>query len=53
VPYTIATVDLAEGARAFGRLEGPEPSAPGGPVVATFVDYPEWTELRFVSDRDA
>jgi uncharacterized OB-fold protein len=47
VPYTIATVDLVEGARAFARLEGPEPQAPGGAVVATYVDHPEWSELRF------
>ena len=53
VPYTIVTVDLAEGARAFGRLEGPEPSAPGGGVAARFVDHAEWTELRFVPDEGA
>ncbi len=47
VPYTIAAVDLAEGARVFGRLEGPEPTAPGATVTATFVDHDEWTELRF------
>jgi uncharacterized OB-fold protein len=52
VPYTIATVELEEGARAFGRLEGPEPTAPGGAVAATFVDHPEWTELRFVARGD-
>jgi hypothetical protein len=47
VPYTIATVALAEGARVFGRLEGPEPVAPGGAVSAMFVDHDGWTELRF------
>jgi len=47
VPYTIAAVDLAEGARVFGRLEGPEPTSPGATVTATFVDHDEWTELRF------
>ena len=47
VPYTIAAVDLAEGARVFGRLEGPEPTSPGAAVTATFVDHDEWTELRF------
>lgn len=52
VPYTIATVELEEGARAFGRLEGSEPRAPGGAVVATFVDRPEWTELRFIARED-
>jgi uncharacterized OB-fold protein len=49
VPYTIATVELREGARVFGRLEGPEPTAPGGVVSATFVDHVGWTELRFRS----
>jgi uncharacterized OB-fold protein len=47
VPYTVATVELAEGARVFARLEGPEPMSPGGAVTATFVDHPDWTELRF------
>ena len=47
VPYTIATVDLAEGARVFARLVGAEPTAPGGAVTATFVDHDGWTELRF------
>jgi uncharacterized protein len=47
LPYTIATIELAEGARVFARLEGPEPTAPGGAVTATFVDHGEWTELRF------
>jgi uncharacterized OB-fold protein len=47
VPYTIATVELDEGARVFGRLEGPEPTAPGGAVSAMFVEHEDWTELRF------
>lgn len=47
VPYTIATVELTEGARVFARLEGREPTRPGDEVEATFVDHPEWTELRF------
>ena len=47
VPYTIATVELEEGARVFARLDGPEPTAPGAEVEATFVDHAEWTELRF------
>jgi uncharacterized OB-fold protein len=53
VPYTIATVQLAAGARVFARLDGPEPTSPGGAVVATFTDHPGWTELRFrpVEDR--
>jgi uncharacterized OB-fold protein len=47
VPYTIATVELAEGARVFARLDGSEPTRPGGAVAATFVDHADWTELRF------
>jgi uncharacterized OB-fold protein len=47
VPYTIATVELLEGARVFGLLEGPEPVAPGDAVTASFVDHDGWTELRF------
>lgn len=52
VPYTIAAVELAEGARVFARLVGPEPDAPGGEVAATYVDHAEWTELRFVPDEE-
>ena len=52
VPYTVATVDLVEGARAFARLVGPEPTEPGGEVVATYVDHAEWTELRFAPSGD-
>jgi uncharacterized OB-fold protein len=52
VPYTIATIDLDEGARAFARLDGPEPMVPGGDVTATFVDHEEWTELRFAPIGD-
>jgi hypothetical protein len=53
VPYTIATVELAEGARVFARLDGPEPTIPGAEVEATFVDHPDWTELRFRPREDA
>lgn len=53
VPYTIATVELVEGARVFARLEGSEPSEPGGSVVAMFVDHDGWTELRFRSNDEA
>jgi uncharacterized OB-fold protein len=52
VPYTIVTVDLAEGARVFARLDGPEPTVPGDEVVASFVDHPAWTELRFRPPAD-
>ena len=45
VPYTIATVELPEGARMVGRLAG----APGdgAPVEAVFVDHDDWTELQW------
>ena len=45
VPYTIATVELAEGARMVGRLEGE--AGDGVAVTATFVDHDDWTELRW------
>ena len=46
VPYTIVTVDLTEGVRAIGCLEGIEPR-PGLRVKARFHDHDSWTELRF------
>lgn len=46
VPYTIATVDLDEGARIVGRLEGASPQF-GLRVRATYFNHPNWTELRF------
>ena len=46
IPYTIATIDLAEGVRVIGCLEGVEPS-PGLRVAARFHDHDTWTELRF------
>ena len=45
IPYSIATVDLDDRARALGRLEGTP--AIGARVVPEFVDHPGWTELRF------
>lgn len=45
VPYTIATVELPDGVRMLGRLDG-EPAA-GAPVEPHFVDHEDWTELRF------
>lgn len=46
VPFTLATVDLEEGARIVGRLEGAPPQF-GMRVRATFFNHPDWTELRF------
>jgi uncharacterized OB-fold protein len=45
VPYTIATVELPEGVRMVGRLDG-EPGD-GVAVSPVFVDHDDWTELRF------
>ena len=48
VPYTIAVVELRERCRLLGRVE----TDPGGleaglEVAPRFVDYTDWTELRF------
>jgi uncharacterized OB-fold protein len=45
-PYVVATVDLDGGARAIGRVAGPEPAI-GDRVGPVFVDHDGWTELRF------
>ena len=41
VPYTVATVELAEGPRMYARLVGVDPTRiqPGTPVVAEIVDH--------------
>lgn len=46
VPYTLASIDLDEGGRLVGRLEG-RPATFGMRVRAAFHDHPDWTELRF------
>jgi uncharacterized OB-fold protein len=45
VPYSIATVDLDDGARALGRVTGP--TTIGARVEPEFFDHDGWTELRF------
>lgn len=51
VPYTILTVDLAEGPRIYGRFEGPHDDVvPGLPVQATFLDRGSYTVLGFQAD---
>jgi len=50
LPYTVATVALAEGPRLLGRVEPPAPLAIGVQVVAGFVEHASWTELTFVPD---
>ena len=47
LPYTVATVELAEGPRLLGRVEPPAPLAVGDPVVPCFVEHASWTELCF------
>lgn len=47
LPYTVATVELAEGPRLLGRVEPPAPLAVGDPVAPRFVEHPSWTELCF------
>jgi uncharacterized OB-fold protein len=45
-PYTLATVDLEEGGRIVGRLEG-TPAQFGMTVMTSFFEHLDWTELRF------
>jgi uncharacterized OB-fold protein len=47
-PYVVATVELDDGCRMFGRIEPQESVAIGMPVRASFVDHGGWTELVFV-----
>lgn len=47
VPYTLATIDLEEGARTVARLEGGAEASFGLKVRAEFFDHRDWTELRF------
>lgn len=47
VPYVVATVELDDGCRLFGRIEPQESVTIGMPVCATFVDHGRWTELVF------
>jgi uncharacterized OB-fold protein len=48
-PYVVATVELDDGCRLFGRIEPHQSVAIGLPVYADFVDHGPWTELVFVS----
>lgn len=47
LPAVLATVELAEGCRVLGRLEGPGRPAADVAVTAMFVDRGTWTELAF------
>jgi uncharacterized OB-fold protein len=52
LPYSVATVELAEGPRLLGRVEPPAPLAIGDPVVPRFLDHPTWTELYFAPQAE-
>ena len=55
-PYTVAAVDLDEGARIIARLDAladPDATTFGERVRASYVDHAEWTELRFVVEEPA
>jgi hypothetical protein len=47
-PYVVATVELDDGCRLFGRIEPQELVAIGMPVSPGFIDHGPWTELVFV-----
>ena len=49
LPAVIATVELDEGCRVLGRLEGASGAAVDLPVTARFVDHGDWTELAFAA----
>jgi uncharacterized OB-fold protein len=51
LPYSIAAVDLDDGPRVFGRIDGAERPVIGGRVTATFRSHVGWTELRFRAAR--
>lgn len=52
VPYVVGAVELDEGARIFGRLEGVEPVA-GTRLVATFPDGGDRPPIVFVPEAPA
>jgi uncharacterized OB-fold protein len=52
LPYTVATVELAEGPRLLGRVEPSSPVAVGAAVAPRFAEHPTWTELYFAPDPD-
>ncbi|HEY7282911.1 MAG TPA: OB-fold domain-containing protein [Actinomycetota bacterium] len=47
LPFVVASVELDEGCRMFGRLEPAEAAGIGVRVGFEFFDHAEWTELRF------
>ena len=56
VPYTVAAVDLDEGARVIVRIDTPtdaDATTFGARVRASYVDHADWTELRFMVEEPA
>lgn len=53
VPYSILTVDLDGGGRAFGCLDGPAEPRIGARVSPRFVDHGTWSELRFAVEDES
>jgi len=47
VPYILASIDLEEGGRIVGRLEGTDKAEFDMRVTAKYADHADWTELRF------
>ena len=46
-PYVVATIELDDGCRMFGRIEPHEAAAIGLEVMPRFIDHDGWTELIF------
>jgi uncharacterized OB-fold protein len=46
-PYVVATIELEDGCRVFGRIEPHEAASIGLAVTPGFIDHGEWTELVF------
>jgi uncharacterized protein len=46
-PYSVATVELADGVRVLAQVEPAGAAGIGVAVAPFFVDHAEWTELRY------
>jgi hypothetical protein len=49
LPYTVATVELAEGPRLLARVEPATPVCIGDHLAPRFVDHATWTELVYAT----
>jgi len=47
LPYTVATVELADGVRVLAQVEPAGAAGIGAAVAPFFVDHAGWTELRY------